>query len=103
EIAEKYSLTINNLQNTLEHCKKILLEERNKRERPRLDDKSLTSWNALMLKGYIDAYKAFGCEHYLKIAENNATFLINNQLKEDGGLYHNYKNGKSNINGFLED
>jgi hypothetical protein len=28
---------------------------------------------------------------------------MQNQLKEDGGLNHNYKNGKSNINGYLED
>ena len=28
---------------------------------------------------------------------------IDNQLREDGGLYHTYKNGKSTINGYLED
>ena len=56
-----------------------------------------------MLKGYIDAYRVFGDASYLATAEKNANFIINNQLREDGGLYHNYKNGKSNINGYLED
>ena len=103
EIAQKHNISVDALQDKMSQCKAILLEERNKRERPRLDDKSLTSWNALMLKGYIDAYKAFGNEHYLNVAKNNADFILKNQFKTDGGLYHNYKNGKSNINGFLED
>ena len=30
-------------------------------------------------------------------------FLLDKLKKPDGGLYHNYKNGKSTINGFLED
>ena len=83
--------------------KTILLEARNKREKPRLDDKTLTSWNAIMLKGYIDAYRVFGEEDYLASAEKNANFILNTQLREDGGLYHNYKNGTSTINGYLED
>lgn len=103
EIAQMHNIPVDALQDKIENCKAILLKERNKRERPRLDDKSLTSWNALMLKGYIDAYKALGNEHYLSIAKNNAAFILKSQFKTDGGLYHNYKNDKSNINGFLED
>ncbi|WP_316930934.1 thioredoxin domain-containing protein [Lacinutrix jangbogonensis] len=81
----------------------LLLTEREKRKRPRLDDKILTSWNALMLKGYVDAYRVIKDKKYLDIAIKNGQFLLNNQLKKDGSLYHNYKDGKSSINGFLED
>ncbi len=56
-----------------------------------------------MLKGYVDAYKAFNKKEYLEIALKNAKFISEKQLKNDGALFHNYKNGKSNINGFLED
>ena len=56
-----------------------------------------------MLKAYIDAYKAIGNEAYLNSATKNADFIINNQLTEKGALYHSYKNGKSTIDGFLED
>jgi uncharacterized protein len=80
-----------------------LLTERAKRIRPGLDDKSLTSWNALMLIGYLDAYQAFGEDLFLKAAEANANWLVKNQWKKDGGLLHSYKNGKSTIDGFLED
>ncbi len=87
----------------INHWKKILLEYREKRSRPRLDDKTLTSWNALMLKGYLDAYSVFGEESFLKTALKNAQFIKSKQLKNDHSLFHNYKNGKSTINGYLED
>lgn len=99
----KYNISQDHLEEKKTNWKTILLEARNKREKPRLDDKTLTSWNALMLKGYVEAYRVFGDANYLASAEKNANFIINNQLKEDGGLYHNYKNGTSSINGYLED
>ena len=40
---------------------------------------------------------------YLSSAERNANFILNKQLREDGGLNHIYKAGKSSINGYLED
>ncbi|WP_108866477.1 thioredoxin domain-containing protein [Aquimarina aquimarini] len=83
--------------------KKILLHTREKRSLPRLDDKTLTSWNALMLKGYLDAYRVFGEKKFLEAAIHNAHFIKDKQLKKDNSLFHNYKNGKSTINGYLED
>ncbi|WP_452223866.1 thioredoxin domain-containing protein [Lacinutrix chionoecetis] len=97
------NITLETLQHKKKHWQKLLLKERAKRERPRLDDKILTSWNALMLKGYVDAYRVLEDEHYLDIAIKNGQFILDNQLKEDGSLYHNYKDGKPSINGFLED
>ena len=83
--------------------KKTLFKARDKRPKPHLDDKTLTSWNALMIKGYLDAYKVFKNPNYLKIATKNANFILENLSKKDGGLFHNYKNKKSTINGYLED
>jgi uncharacterized protein YyaL (SSP411 family) len=103
EIASKHDVTVEKLQSKVVSWKENLLKERDKRERPRLDDKILTSLNALMLKGYADAYRVFGSPHYLDIALKNAHFLVAKLMREDGGLNHNYKNGKSNINGYLED
>ena len=56
-----------------------------------------------MLKGYVDAYRVFGTKDYLNAAQKNATLILNKQVREGGGLKHNYKNGNSNINGYLED
>ena len=83
--------------------KKALKKARKLKAKPNIDDKVLTSWNALMLKGYVDAYKALGKEEYLITAIKNANFLLENQLKKDGSLYRNYKNGKSSINAYAED
>lgn len=103
EIEKQFNLTPNELLQKKKNWKKILLPYRQKRQPPRLDDKILTSWNGLMLKGYVDAYKAFGEINYLKIAIQNAEFIVKNLYREKGRLFHTYKNERSRINGFLED
>lgn len=103
DFAKENNLTSEIFEAKIQSWKKALFEARAQRSRPRLDDKVLTSWNALMLKGYVDAYRVFGTPEYLEIALKNANFIIQNQLRNDGGLNHNYKDGTSSINGYLED
>ena len=103
DIIAKNDLTQDQLNEKLISWKSLLLKERSKRSRPRLDDKILTSWNALMTKGYVDAYRVFGNSNYLNTAIKNAEFIRSKQMRSDGGLYHNYKSGKSTNNAFLED
>ena len=91
EITQNHSISNSILEEKVIHWQKILLKERNKKEKPRLDDKSLTSWNALMLKGYINAYTVFNEQHFLDVAIKNATFIYTKQLQENGNLNHNYK------------
>jgi uncharacterized protein len=81
----------------------ILLKERTKRIRPGLDNKVLTSWNALCAEGYIDSFLAFGEQKHLDRAEKNLNYLFENNIMKDGGIYHLYKNEKNAIIGFLED
>jgi uncharacterized protein YyaL (SSP411 family) len=102
-IAEEFNLSLSDLQSKKKHWIKKLKNERENRTKPGLDDKSLTSWNALMLNGYVDAYKAFGAPEFLEKAFKNAAFLQKHQFKKDFRLWHNYKNGKSSINAYLED
>ncbi len=102
-IIKKHNITSGYLKEKINYWKSVLLVEREKRDRPRLDDKILTSWNALMAKGYTDAYRVFNEERFLNAAKRNAQFIITTQSKEDGGLNHSYKEGKSTINGYLED
>ncbi|MAO10473.1 MAG: thioredoxin domain-containing protein [Flavobacteriaceae bacterium] len=103
QISEEFSISEETLQKKKKEWKKILFDYRNKRSKPRLDDKILTSWNGLMLKGYVDAYKAFQKKEYLDAALKNAHFIKEKQLQNDGAIYHNHKDGKSTINGYLED
>ncbi len=102
-ITNKYRITESELAEKISEAKFILLIERTKRVRPDLDDKIITSWNALMLKAYVDAYKVLDDERYLDIALQNARF-INTKIKTpDNRLNRNYKNGRATINGFLDD
>ncbi len=103
EIAKLNNIEVSILENKKEIWEQKLYIEREKRPKPRLDDKCLTSWNAIMLKGYIDAYKALENKKDLKLALKNADFIIKNLLSSEGNLFHNYKNKKSTINGYLED
>lgn len=103
EIAEKFQMTVPELRAKINENLVLLKKERNKRSRPRLDDKILTSWNGLMLKGLVDAYRYVGNEDYLDLALKNAAFIEREMIKEDGSLYRNHKEGKSSINAFLDD
>lgn len=84
-------------------AKEKLLAVRVLREKPRLDDKILTAWNALMLSGYVHAYRALGDEKYLITAIKTATFLLTKLISSQYFIPRNYNNGKSEIAGLLDD
>jgi len=103
KLAKKYGISEEDMQKQIENDKVTLLKTRSKRIRPGLDDKILTSWNALMLKGYVDAYRAFDEDKFLKAALENADFLLKNSITERGKLTRNHKDGKSSIPAMLDD
>jgi len=103
EISQKHQIPEEELLQKKKNWQEILKEYRNKRDKPRLDDKQITSWNALMLTGYLDAFKALNIPEYLETALKNANFILKNILQPDGSLHHTFKNGESRINGYLED
>jgi uncharacterized protein len=87
----------------IESCNRKLLEERATRIRPSTDNKMLTSWNALMIKGCTDAYTALNDQQYLDMALKTADFIVRNQMDEKYRLNRNFMDGKSVINAFLDD
>ena len=103
EISEKNSISIDELRLKKKNWEQILYKKREKRPKPRLDDKCITSWNAILLKGFVDSFKALGDENHLNIALKNAHFIVNKIWSSEGNLMHTYKNEKASINGFLED
>lgn len=103
ELADEFEVEEAAVLTALDRSKKILFEHRSHRIRPGLDDKILTSWNALMLSGYVEAYRALGDQAYLDTALKNARFIQKNMLQKDFRLNRNYKDGKSVINAFLDD
>ena len=102
-IAKKYEISEKELSNRVVKAKKLLLKERQQRISPGLDDKIITSWNALMLKACVDAYTVFDQKAYLEMAINNANFISTRIKQADQRLYRSFKNGKVSINAFLDD
>lgn len=103
DIAKEFNMTVEALQKNIELLKEKLLQVRNTRIRPGLDDKILSSWNALMIKGYTDAYRVFGETAFLEAALINADFLLKHVIADDGEMKRNYKNAKASINALLDD
>ncbi|MBA9072898.1 hypothetical protein GGR22_001024 [Flavobacterium gossypii] len=103
EIASQYKKDSSELHRKKHEWENLLYTEREKRKKPRLDDKCLTSWNALMLKGFVDAYKALGNKDYLNKALQNASFITENLWAPEGNLLHSHNDGKNTINAYLED
>ena len=79
-----------------------LAEKRRAKIRPGLDDKILTSWNGLLIKGLTDSYRALGHEKIRDLAVATGHFIASKMTTENR-LKHSYKNGVATVTGFLED
>jgi len=99
---EEQPLLSSELVATKKRWKEKLLDARASRVAPRSDDKILTSWNALLIKGFIASYEAFGQKEHLDKAEAIFKFLRKNSYADEK-LIHSYKKGSQRKEGFLED
>ncbi len=102
DLAEDLGIPVSEVNKKLNDAKTQLFEAREKRIRPALDDKILTSWNALTIKGLTDAYEVFQNPEYYQLAETNLNFIWKN-LVSGNTVYRSYKNGQAKIEGFLDD
>jgi uncharacterized protein YyaL (SSP411 family) len=101
-VAFKFGVTEEQVKSILEKSSEKLLQVRSKRIAPGLDDKILTSWNALMITAFAKGHRVSNEKTYLKAAEN-CIELIEKHLIQDGKLLRTYKNGLAKIQGYLED
>ena len=99
---KKYSVNEAELKEKLQQWKSILYTARQKREKPTKDYKVLTSWNALLIDGLLEAYKAFGTEEYLSEAISIFNYLKENNYKNNE-LVHSYTKDSKQKEVFLED
>ncbi len=87
----------------LEEIRRRLLEARSARVRPGLDDKRLTSWNALMIGALAEAGAALENPPYLEAAGRCASFLLGELRDAQGRLLRSWKDGRGRIPAYLED
>jgi uncharacterized protein YyaL (SSP411 family) len=103
DLAKDQNMSLEECARQLGDAEKTMLNTRQKRVRPSTDTKILAGWNALMLKGYVDAFFAFGEQPYLEAALVNAHFLKKNMMRGGGKLYRSYNDGSPSIEAFLDD
>lgn len=86
----------------IDAARTLLLSERQNRIEPALDDKQLTAWNALAIRGLTIAARATQRQELQVAAVTAAHFLADNLLI-DGRLYATSKNGVARFPGYLDD
>ena len=103
DFAHRMKWNLIELEDHIARINLVLRNERDKRIRPGLDNKSLTSWNAMLIKGFVDAYFAFEEDEFLQLALKASNWIVDYQMTSDRKLKRNFNQGKSNIDGFLDD
>lgn len=101
-VAFHSGMSEDNVKSLLAGSSKKLLDARAGRVRPGLDDKIITSWNALMVSAFAKGYRVTDDLKYLEAAENCVAFIQKNLLVENS-LLRTYKNGKAKLQAYLED
>ena len=102
DLAKERGLDLAQARSLLDAAKAKLLAARARRVRPDRDDKILTSWNALMIKGMARAARVLRRDDLLASAERALAF-IRGTLWRDGRLLATYKDGKAHLNAYLDD
>ena len=104
QFADEKKITEKELKILIEKGNKKLLEHRNKRIRPLLDDKIILGWNALMNTALSKAFAATGNPTYRDLAIENMQFLFDKFLaKGSNEFYHTWKNDQAKYPAFLDD
>jgi len=101
-VASKHGLEPGTARSIVTEEKSKLLATRQKRARPAVDDKVLSSWNGLAISAFAYAYQVTGEQRYLDGARGAADFIIKNLIK-DGRLLRRYRDGDAAFDGALDD
>ena len=102
EAASTLGLDINCAEELLYSARQKLFAQRNTRVRPGRDEKILTSWNALMIKGMAIAGRVLGRDDFTVSAYRALTFLRQENC-QGGNLLATWKDGRARFPAYLDD
>ena len=86
-----------------EAARAALLAARGERVRPGLDDKVLTSWNALMIAALAESGAALAEPGFVAAATECADFILERMRDGEGRLLRTFGRGEARLNAYLED
>jgi uncharacterized protein len=101
-IAQRLGVPLAECEARLAAARAKLYAARERRVRPGRDDKVLTSWNAMMVRGMARAARAFGDQDWLASARRALAFL-RGTLWRGGRLAATHKDGVTHLNAYLDD
>jgi hypothetical protein len=101
-VATRTGRGLNECQTLLDAARSKLLSARELRVRPGRDEKILTSWNALMIRGMVRAARQFDRVEWLDSARRSTDF-VRTTMWRDGRLFSTHKDGKTHLNAYLDD
>jgi uncharacterized protein len=102
EVGDKLGLPAERVQALLESARAKLFAARGQRVRPGRDEKILTAWNALTIKGLARAGRVFGRPDWIEAAMRAMDFLRGGMVK-DGRLLASYNEGQARLDAYLDD
>ncbi len=101
-IASALKLEVTDVEAALARARKKLFDERAGRVHPGRDDKQLTSWNALAIRGLAIAGRSLQRDDLVDAAADAVDFLRSNLLV-DGRLFASFKDGRARFPAYLDD
>ncbi|WP_347343015.1 thioredoxin domain-containing protein [Bacillus safensis] len=102
DIKVSFSIDDKTLQSKLQEARHILQSVRQQRPAPLVDDKVLTSWNALMIAALAKAGRVFDEEEAIHMAKQAMSFLETHLVQHER-LMVRYREGDVKHLGFIED
>jgi uncharacterized protein YyaL (SSP411 family) len=101
-VAARGGATVEEVAEAVHNARAALMARRARRERPGRDEKILAGWNGLMLRGVVEAARAFRREDFRTLAVRNGEFLLREMVR-DGRVMRSHMAGVTRIPGYLED
>ena len=102
EIGKELGIDAREVKERIDRARAKLFEAREKRVRPGRDEKILTSWNALMIKGMASAARILGEPRFADSGERALEFA-HATMWQDGRLLATYKDGRAHLPAYLDD
>ena len=101
-VAQALGIDVDSLRTRMKACNEKLRVAREHRVRPGLDDKVLTSWNALMITALAQGAQVLNEPKYAEAAAKAAHFILQ-KMRDGDTLFRTHRNGQSRLPAYLDD
>jgi uncharacterized protein YyaL (SSP411 family) len=102
-VAAEYALGEEELALRVDRARRELLERRERRVHPGVDDKILAGWNGLAIGAFAQCGTIFGEPAFVDTAVSAAEFVLTKLRREDGRLLRSWRDGRADVTAYADD